>query len=203
MIKAYLYPQFEIVDNCYVMDNPARVEVELPALPVKGMEVLCVNQKEIGISQKFFESCEEQLLNPNSVINEFICKLRENILNKEERIKNYPNGFSNSMSIPIICTTFVEKNINYRKIFKTISEVVSYFKENNIVKYISEAKISNNCKGKINFASKLLNDGTPLVFKFLFDIDKEYLLKIKEEEIDNEQIELIDIWLEKIEDPEF
>ena len=66
MIKAYLYPKFEIVDNCYVMDNPARVEVELPALPVKGMEVLCVNQKEIGISQKFF-------------------KLRENIRNKEER----------------------------------------------------------------------------------------------------------------------
>ena len=31
MIKAYLYPKFEIVDNCYVMDNPARVEVELPA----------------------------------------------------------------------------------------------------------------------------------------------------------------------------
>ena len=83
MIKAYLYPKFEIVDNCYVMDNPARVEVELPALPVKGMEVLCVNQKEIGISQKFFESCEEQLLNPNSAINEFLCKLRENILNKE------------------------------------------------------------------------------------------------------------------------
>ena len=85
MIKAYLYPQFEIVDNCYVMDNPARVEVELPALPVKGMEVLCLNQKEIGISQKFFESCEEQLLKPNSVINEFLCKLRENIRNKEER----------------------------------------------------------------------------------------------------------------------
>lgn len=68
MIKAYLYPQFEIADNCYVMDNPARVEVELPALPVKGMEVLCINQKEIGISQKFFESCEEQLLKPDSVI---------------------------------------------------------------------------------------------------------------------------------------
>ena len=122
---------------------------------------------------------------------------------KEKRIKNCNNGFDNSMSMPIICITFVEKNINHKKIFKTINEAVSYFKENNIVKYISEAKISNNCKGKINFASKLLNDGTPLVFKFLFDIDKEYLLKIKEEEIDNEQIELIDIWLKKIEDPEF
>ena len=122
---------------------------------------------------------------------------------KEKRIKNCHNGFDNSMSMPIICITFVEKNINHKKIFETISEAVSYFKENNIVKYISNTKISNNCKGKINFASKLLNDGTPLVFKFLFDVDKDYLLKIKEVETNKKQIELIDIWLEKIKDPEF
>lgn len=200
-INKYGYENFEIIE---VLDKAYSYE-ELDNLE-KDYIFLCktkyggVYNMTSGGKGNYKISEESKKKVSNSLKNFYDNESEEH---KEKRIKNCHNGFDNFMSMPIICITFAEKNINHKKIFETISEAVSYFKENNIVKYISNTKISNNCKGKINFASKLLNDGTPLVFKFLFDVDKDYLLKIKEIETNKKQIELIDIWLEKIKDPEF
>ena len=109
-----------------------------------------------------------------------IKKSWQNPKNRENYINGLLRGIDNSHSLPIVCITFVEENINYPKIFESIKDVNRWANENeDIFKVkIGINGVSRNCSGK-GKSSGILKSGLKLKWKFLKDLDEDFLLKIK------------------------
>ena len=133
-----------------------------------------------------------------------IKKSWQNPKTRESYMNGLLRGIDNPWSLPIVCITFVEENINYPKIFESIKDVNRWANENeDIFKVkIGINGVSRNCSGK-GKSSGILKSGLKLKWKFLKDLDEDFLLKIKECENDENQLKIINLQLANLKNPNY